>query len=35
VRAPKNSIAVSEGFAPGDAVGLGWRSAQALVLADD
>jgi spermidine/putrescine transport system ATP-binding protein len=35
VRASKNSIAVSEGFAPGDAVGLGWRSAQALVLADD
>jgi len=35
VRAPKNSTAVVEGFAPGDAVGLGWRSAQALVLADD
>jgi ABC-type Fe3+/spermidine/putrescine transport system ATPase subunit len=35
VRAPKNSTAVAEGFAPGDAVELGWRSAQALVLADD
>jgi spermidine/putrescine transport system ATP-binding protein len=35
VRAPKNSRAVADGYAPGDAVRIGWRRDDALVLADD
>ena len=35
VRAPKHSTALTEQFAPGDAVALGWTSSEALALAED
>jgi len=35
VRAPKHSTALTEQFAPGDAVALGWASDEALALAED
>ena len=35
VRAPKHSTALTEQFAPGDAVALGWTSGEALALAED
>jgi spermidine/putrescine transport system ATP-binding protein len=35
VRAPKHSTALTEQFAPGDAVALGWTSREALALAED
>jgi len=35
VRAPKHSTALTERFAPGDAVGFGWASTEALALAED